>query len=261
MISGIWSIFFYNPLYNGLVFLLSVVPFADVGIAVITLTVVVKLILFPLSIKMVKTQLAVRSLEPELAKLKETHKNDKQEQARQTMALYKKRGVNPFSGFLLILIQLPIIFALYFVFLRGGLPSINQDILYSFIRVPETINMHFLGLVDMSLRSVTLAFLAGVTQYFQIRFSLPPMKPRGEKPSLKEDLARSFHIQMRYVMPVIVFAVAYAISSAVALYWLTSNLFAIGQEVFVRRKIKKRYEDEKAAESQNALSSPIISQQ
>jgi YidC/Oxa1 family membrane protein insertase len=242
--AEIFSVMFYNPLYNGLVFLISVVPFADVGMAVITLTVVVKLFLFPLSIKMVKTQLAVKALEPELTKLKEVHKNDKQEQARQTMALYKKRGVNPFSGFLLILIQLPIIFALYFVFLRGGLPSINEDLLYSFVSTPDKINMDFLGLIDMSMRSIMLAFLAGVTQYFQIKFSLPPMKPRGNIPSLKEDLARSFHIQMRYVMPIIVFSVAYVISSAVALYWLTSNLFAIGQEIFVRRKIKKKYEEE-----------------
>lgn len=244
MISGIFSTIFYNPLYNGLVFLISVVPFADVGIAVITLTVVVKLFLFPLSIKMVKTQLAVRALEPELNKLKETHKKDKQEQARQTMALYKKRGVNPFSGFLLILIQLPIIFALYWVFLRGGLPSINEEILYAFVSIPERINMDFLSFIDMSARSAFLAFFAGVTQYFQIKFSLPPMKPRSNNPSLKEDLARSFHIQMRYVMPIIVFSVAYVISAAVALYWLTSNLFAIGQEIFVRRKIKRKYEEE-----------------
>jgi membrane protein insertase Oxa1/YidC/SpoIIIJ len=69
------------------------------------------------------------------------------------------------------------------------------------------------------------------------------MKARQEgKASLKEDLARSFHIQMRYVMPIIVFGIAYAISAAVALYWTTSNLFAIGQEIYVRRKIKNRNE-------------------
>ncbi|HJO89625.1 MAG: YidC/Oxa1 family membrane protein insertase [Candidatus Pacebacteria bacterium] len=243
MISTIWNTVFFNPIYNGLIFLLDVVPFIDVGIAVILVTVIVKLILFPFSLKMVKTQLAVKALEPEITKLKEDHKDDKQEQARKTMALYKERGVNPFSGFLLILVQIPVIFGLYWVFLSGGLPEINMDILYSFVSTPEKINMNFLGLIDVSAKSVFLAFFAGATQYFQIKFSLPPMKARQEgKASLKEDLARSFHIQMRYVMPIIVFGIAYAISAAVALYWTTSNLFAIGQEIYVRRKIKNRNE-------------------
>ncbi|MDP6387991.1 MAG: YidC/Oxa1 family membrane protein insertase [Candidatus Pacebacteria bacterium] len=246
MFSIIWSTIFFNPIYNGLIFLIGIVPFADVGIAVILLTVFVKLVLFPFSLKMVKTQLAVKQLEPEITKLKETHKDDKQEQARKTMALYKEKGVNPFSGFLLILVQIPVIFALYWVFFRGGLPEINTELLYSFISEPEKVNMNFIGLIDVSAKSALLALFAGVTQYFQIKFSLPPMKARQDKASLKEDLARSFHIQMRYVMPVIVFAVAYAISVAVALYWTTSNLFAIGQEIYVRKKIKNKHENQNA---------------
>lgn len=250
MIGDIFNTVFFNPIYNGLIFLLDTVPFIDVGIAVILVTVVVKLILFPFSLKMVKTQLAVKALEPEITKLKETHKADKQEQARQTMALYKEKGVNPFSGFLLILIQIPVIFALYWVFLRGGLPEINMDILYSFTPVPDSINMNFLGLIDVSKKSILFALFAGATQYFQIKYSLPPMKARSAgKTSLKDDLARSFHIQMRYVMPIIVFSIAYAISAAVAIYWTTSNLFAIGQEIYVRRTIKNKYEEKLASDS------------
>jgi len=94
MIGELFNTVFFNPIYNGLVFLLNV-PFIDVGIAVILVTVVVKLVLFPFSLKMVKTQLAVKQLEPEITKLKEEHKEDKQEQARQTMALYKEKGCEP----------------------------------------------------------------------------------------------------------------------------------------------------------------------
>lgn len=252
MIGEIFNTVFFNPIYNGLIFLLDVVPFIDVGIAVILVTIVVKLILFPFSLKMVKTQLAVKQLEPEITKLKNTHKNDKQEQARQTMALYKERGVNPFSGFLLILIQIPVIFALYWVFMRGGLPEINMDILYSFTPIPDSVNMNFLGLIDVSTKSVLFALFAGITQYFQIKYSLPPLKARSGKASLKDDLARSFHIQMRYVMPIIVFSIAYAISAAVAIYWTTSNLFAIGQEIYVRKTIKKKYEEKMASDSAQA---------
>ena len=103
--------------------------------------------------------------------------------------------------------------------------------------------MNFLGFIDVSKKSIMFAVLAGATQFFQIKYSLPPMKERTGKASLKEDLARSFHIQMRYVMPIIVFSIAYAISAAVAIYWTTSNLFAIGQEIYVRKKIKNKYEE------------------
>ena len=236
MISAAFNFLLYNPLYNALIFFISVAPYASVGIAVILLTVVVKFVLFPLSLKAVKTQVLMRELEPELTKIKKQYEKDKQEQARRTMGLYKERGINPFSGFLVILIQLPIIFALYFVFFRGGLPTVDLTLLYSFVTPPSMVNMEFLWVPDIAGRSVVLALLASVTQYFQINLTMPPLKPRDKNASLKDDLARSFQLQMRYVMPLIVFGVAYFISAAIALYWTTSNLFAIAQEVFVLKK-------------------------
>lgn len=243
MLSTLFHTLLYNPLYNALVFLVSVVPFGDVALAVIVLTLVVKLVLFPLSIKAVKTQMLTKLIEPEVAALKEKYKNDKQEQAKKIMALYKERGVNPFSSIFLLLIQLPIIFALYFVFLRGGLPLVDTSVLYSFVPVPDVVNMSFLGFGDVSERSIILALLAGLTQFFQAKLALPPLKERGEKDSFKEDLARSMHLQMRYVLPVIVAVIAFTISAAIALYWTTSNLFAIGQELYMRKKIRPRYEE------------------
>ena len=240
MLGSIFNTFFYNPLYNGLVFLISSVPLADVGIAIIVLTVSVKLLLFPLSRKAVRTQLIMKELEPELKTLKEKYKNDKQQQARKVMDLYKEKGVNPFSGIALIFIQIPIILALYWVFFRGGLPEVNEELLYSFVSVPKTVNMIFIGLIDMSGKSMVLAALAGITQYFQIKLTLPPLKDRTNNPTLKEDMARSFQLQMRYILPVFVLVFSYIISAAVALYWLTSNIFAIGQEIVVRRKLGKK---------------------
>jgi YidC/Oxa1 family membrane protein insertase len=228
----------FNPLYNGLIFFIDIVPWGDVGLAVIALTILVKFILFPLSIKATKTQIAMRAIEPELKTLKETVK-DKQEQARQMMALYKDRGIKPFSSILLIFVQLPIILGLYWVFFRGGLPEVNIDIVYAFIPVPDLVNMQFLGLIDMASKSIPLALLAGITQFIQARLSLPPLTVRQEGDGFKEDLARSFHIQMRYVLPVVIAVIAYMISAAVALYWAISNIFTIGQEIFVRRKYKR----------------------
>ena len=235
-----FNTFFYEPLYNGLVFLISVMPGTDVGLAVIVLTLLVKIIILPLSHKSVASQAKMRSIEPEMKRVKEQHK-DKQEQARQVMDLYKKHGVNPFSGCFLMLVQLPIIFALYWVFFKGLANNIDQTILYSFVVAPEQINVHFLGFIDMSQKNIILAALAGISQYFQMKLSMPPIpKDDGEKKkgdmSFKDEFAKNMNLQMRYMLPGIVFFVAYSISSAVALYWLVSNLFSIGHELVVKRK-------------------------
>lgn len=239
--TGLFHNFIFEPLYNGLIFLLSVTPLHDLGIAVIVFTCLVKLILFPLSKKSVQTQMMMKKIEPELKKIKEKYPN-KEEQARKTLEMYKQYEINPFSGFFLILIQIPIIFGLYYVFLKGGLPVPNPDLLYSFTPVipADSVNMHFLGLIDISGKSFVLALIAGVSQYFQAHLSLPPVKKsNGEKRSFQEDLAHGMGMQMRYVLPVVVFFVAYSISGAIALYWATSNIFAIGQELFMRKRLIK----------------------
>ena len=97
--------------------------------------------------------------------------------------------------------------------------------------------MSFLGLFDMGGRSIILAVLAGATQFVLSLYTLQKPKPRGDTPSMKDDLAHSFHLQMKYVMPLVVIGIAYTISAAIALYWITGNLFGIGQELFVRREM------------------------
>lgn len=238
MITATWNTFFYEPLYNALIFLVGVVPGGDVGIAVIVLTVLVKFALYPLSQKSIVTQLKMRALEGEISAIKERHKDKKEEQARQTMALYKKHKVNPFSGCVTVLIQLPIILALYFVFLKGLAP--DGGVLYSFVHFPENLNPHLLGLFDLGKKSVILALVAGVFQYFQMDITLPKTKPRvGVGASFAEEFSRSMTTQMRYVLPVMIVFIAYTTSGAVALYWAASSLFAIGQELLVRRGIQK----------------------
>ena len=152
----------FEPLYNALVFLIGIVPGADVGIAVILLTIFVKLILFPLSKKAVHTQIKMKVLQKPLEELKEKYKDNREELAKKMIALYQEHKLNPLSSIALIFIQLPVIFALYWVFLRGGLPEINQDLLYSFVQVPEMINMNFLGLINVDLELATLQRFFGL---------------------------------------------------------------------------------------------------
>jgi YidC/Oxa1 family membrane protein insertase len=236
--STIFHLFFYDPLYNALIFILSVLPHPNVGIAVIILTVIVRLVLFPLSRGAVVTQMKLREVEPEVKALREKYKDNKEKQAQELIALYRTNKINPFASFLFLLIQLPIIFALYFIFFRGGLPNIDMALLYSFVTAPGFVDMH-LGWFDISKPQVIFGALAAGTQFLQAQLSIPPHKP-AEKQSFQDDLARSMNIQIRYVLPVIVFAISFTLSGAVALYWITGNIFTILQELYIRRTLTKK---------------------
>ncbi len=238
MIKNIWDIFFYEPLYNGLVFLISIIPGGSVAISIIVLTIIVKLILYPLSQKSITTQVKMRSIEGEVRAIKEK-KKEKEAQAREMMELYKKHNINPFSGCLTVLIQIPIILALYFVFLKGLAP--NGGVLYSFVHFPENVDSIFLS-IDVAGKSVIFAIIAGITQYIQTAYTMPKIAPLNPgKTSFSDEFSRSMNIQMRYFLPILIVFIAYTTSAAVALYWITSSVFMTGQEYMVRRKagIKK----------------------
>jgi len=240
MWSFIWHTFFFDPVYNTLVFFINIVPGGDVGVAIILTVLLVKTILLPVSIKAAKTQKIMREIEPKLKELKETHKEDSQARAAAMMLVYKDAGMNPFASIFLVFLQIPIIIALYFSVFSGGgvaLPAINVDLLYSFVWTPVEITMNFLGLIDITTKSVWLAIAAGVAQYFQISFTMPKLPPKveGAEPNMKDDFMRNMQVQMKYVMPVIIGVVAYTISAAIALYFLVSSLIAIGQEFYIRK--------------------------
>jgi len=141
MFQTLWDTLLYEPLLNALAFLVSVVPGGDVGIAVVILTILVKIILFPLSRRSIESQAKMSLLAPELKKIKGGGAS-KEEQAKQSFELYKKHKTNPFSGCLLLLIQIPIVFALYYVFYKGL--NFSPENLYSFVSPPTELNMHFL---------------------------------------------------------------------------------------------------------------------
>ena len=232
--SYLYHSFFFDPLYNSLIFLFQIFPWADAGIVVVLLTILVRLILFPLSRKAVVTQVKMAEIGPELSAIKEKYKNNSEEQARKTLALYKEKGVNPFSGILVVIIQIPIILALYQIFLH--FPEVNSALLYSFVSVPENINTTFLGLVDVSAKSAVIALLAAASTYFQFLASMKGQK-ESKGTSFGDNLTRSMQKQMKYFFPVLVFFISYNISGVIALYWLTTNLFSIAQELCVKRKI------------------------
>ena len=233
--SFIFHTFFFDPLYNILIVLFNTLPIVDAGTIVILLTLLVRAIIFPLSRKAVLTQVKMAEIAPDLALIKEKYKDKTEEQAKQTLALYKDKGVNPFSGILVIIIQIPIIFALYQIFLH--FPEVNSEVLYSFVNVPEHINTTFLGFIDITAKNIPIALLAAISTFIQLHFSTKGQpKPKGD--SFGDNLTRSMQAQMKYFFPVIVFFISYHISGVIALYWLTTNVFSVIQDFFVKKGIK-----------------------
>lgn len=239
MWSTIWHGLFFDPIYNLLVLCIDTVPNGDVGLAVVCATILVKVLLLPLSIKAAKTQKVIRLIEPQMKEIKERIK-DSQAQAQAILKVYSDNGINPFASILLMFVQIPILIALYFSVYSGGgiaLPSINTELLYGFIPQPETISMVFLGLFDITQKSMMLALLAGVFQFAHGYYAFPPLPPKdpNEKPSMKDEFTRSMQIQMKYVMPIIIGVVAYSISAIIALYFVVSSIASLLQELFVRK--------------------------
>jgi YidC/Oxa1 family membrane protein insertase len=235
----IYTNFIYEPLYNGLILLADFLPFLDSGVLIIIFTIIVKLVLFPLSKKAVRTQAMMKLVEPQLRSIKEQYKDDRQKQALETMKLYKEKQINPFSSVLLLFIQLPILWALYRIFYSSGLNSVNASMLYSFVELPPTISTLFLGLIDVADKSWVLALCAAISQFFQIKFSAPNLPQKTEKGGFQEDFARNMHMQMKYIFPIMIFFISYHVAAALAIYWTTSNLFMIGQELYIRKQLKR----------------------
>lgn len=232
----IWDTIIYEPIYNTLIFVAQHLSFKDVGIAVVILTVVIRLILSPLSKKSIVSQYKMRSLEPKIAAIK-ARGLSKEEEAKETFALYKSEKINPFSGCLYILIQLPILFALYYVFIRG---IYQPDHLYATLSVENLKNM-FLGMIDITKPFLPLAILAGLTQAIQAFLApKPPAPPAGSSGGFQAQLTKSLSVQTRYVLPIIIIFIANTLASAVSLYWTVANLFSIGQELYFRKTIRNK---------------------
>lgn len=235
MISTFFHAVFYNPIYNALVALVALLPGSDVGVAVILVTILIRLILLPFSLSAARTQRKMKSLEPKIKELKEKHKDNKEKEALETFALYKEAQVNPFASVLTVFIQIPVLLALYWVFYHEPFSSINVARLYSFTPVPHRVSLEFLGLISVAGKSLLLAILAGLTQFFQAHLALSGSLKTSDEKSMQNDFQRVMGMQLKYVFPFIIGVISYTTSGAIALYFITTNLMGSLQEWYVRR--------------------------
>lgn len=222
----------YRPLFNALVLLYEYVPYADFGIAIIILTVLIKLIFYPLGTKAIKSQKALSEIQPKIKEIQEKYKEDKEKQAKEMLDLYKREKVNPFSGFLPLLIQLPVLIAVYKVF-WNGLSAGQLSLLYSFIPNPGTISSMFLGLIDLSKSNMILVILTGILQFLQMKLIVP-----AAKKTKSSNFSDQMQKQMQYITPVFIVIILWNLPAALSLYFLTTTLFTIAQQWLI---IKKPY--------------------
>jgi len=237
LILTIFNEVLYRPLFNALIWLYNTIPFHDLGLAIIILTVLIRLILYPLSKKAIQSQKAMAELQPKIKEIQKKYKN-KEEQVKEMTALYKKYKINPMAGCLPILIQLPILIALFRVF-SAGLDPEQLNTLYSFIQRPESLDFMFLGLIDLSQRSIILALVAGFSQFVLSKMSFPK-KSAGQKKSNKPgglDFSSLMGQQMIYFMPLITVFFGLSFPAALPLYWIVITLFGIFQQYFTKIKL------------------------
>jgi len=248
MISVLKTIIYY-PLYNLLIFLAWLVPGHSLGWAIIFVTLIIRVILLPPSIKAGRAQVRMQMLQPEMAKIKKEIK-DQQAQGKALMALYKKEGVSPFGSCLPLLIQLPIIFILYRVFLNINKFGLNVDNLYSFTPHMDTVNQFFYGLDLAKPELWILPLLAGASQLVLSKMMLPStpkiQSDGSEKPDMADTMAMA-NKQMVYIFPLITIFIARSLPAGIGLYWVVTTLFGIAQQVYINKTIKGNPTEKKEA--------------
>lgn len=234
--SLIYNEFMYRPLLNGLIFIYAVLPMADMGLAIIVFTILIRVLLFPLAHFSLVAQRKMAVLQPKIKEIQEKYKDKKEEQSRKIMELYRDHKTNPFSGCLPLIIQLPVFIALFQVF-RYGLDVSSFEYLYPFVSHPESINTLFLGVVDMSQRSIVLSLLVGASQFVQARTMPQPQQSAPEKGGLSfsHEFGKAMQTNTKYMLPVIMTIVSFSLPSALALYFTISNAFAIVQQMIVNK--------------------------
>ncbi len=217
----------YRPLLNLLVWGYNTIPGHDVGLVIILVTIIIRLLLSPFMHKSLKGQQAMNALQPKLNEVREKHKDNKEAQAKAMMDLYKEHKINPLSSCLPLLIQLPILIALYQVFnkaLHGNLTG-----LYHSVFNPGTIDPTFFNLVDLSKPNIVFAILAGAAQFWQSKMMLP-------KVANQDATAKMMAMQTTYVLPVISVVVALRLPAGLPLYWLITTLFAVAQQYYIAKR-------------------------
>jgi len=246
----------YEPLMNALLFLVKIIPGHDLGVAIIIFTIIIRFILYLPSLSSIKQQRQMQEIQPKLNALKAKYKDNREEYSRQLMKFYKENKVNPFSSCLPMLIQLPILYILFRVFLNvktdpvtGFLVSSEIPNLYGVMQdwfSSHQIKTMFLGLVDLNATgNWILAILAGAAQYFQSKMLMTKQPPKNIPGAKDESMAAATSRTMTYFLPIMIIFFSLKFPAGLALYWFITTLFAVAQQYlyFKKHSVKPEIHD------------------
>lgn len=240
--GNIFDTILIAPLVNALFFIYGIIPGHDFGLSIILLTILIRLVLWPLANKQLHSQKKMQSLQGDIAKVREKAAGDKQKESAMLMELYKEKEVNPFSACLPTLLQFPILIAMFLVFQKAtGSISGVEKLLYEPVKnlayIQQVIsgqipfNTYLFGLIDMAKPSIALAIIAGATQYVQVKM----ITPKRQKTNTKDPQAQMTSL-MNYTFPALTVFIAWTLPAALPTYWITTNLVAIFQQWLIMRK-------------------------
>lgn len=233
---------FYQPLYNVLVFFITIAPARDLGFAIILLTLLIRLVLLIPSQKAIVSQRRMQELQPRLAQIKKKYAGNQERIAQETMQLWKEHKVNPFGSCLPILIQFPVLIALFYV-IQNGLNPDNSHLIYGPLKNTDLTDIHtnFLGLLELTrVNAFILPLIVGGLQFLQLKLTMAKKKKiaEGEQKQDQPSEMDTANKTMTYIMPVMIAVFTASVPAGVGLYWGISTIFAIGQQLIANRKVK-----------------------
>lgn len=234
MFSALFHEVFYRPLYNILIFFYDA-AWHDFGIAIILTTILLKVVLIPLTNKQIESQKKLQEIQPKIKALQVKYKDDKERQTREIMNFYKENKVNPFGGCLPLIIQMFFFFAIYRIIfnISGSGFAVNGADMYTFVSHSETINHFFLHFLDLTAPSIVLAAMTAVAQYFQLKMMIKSQPKQAENTTGEPDITSIMNKQMVIIMPAMILLFGMKLAAALTLYWFVSTLFMIGQQQYI----------------------------
>lgn len=238
-----------NPLINLVLFFYAALPYHDLGLAVIIVTILVRLLVWPLASKQLHSQRAMQRLAPEIAKLRKKANGDKQKESQMLMELYKEKGISPFASLTPVLIQMPLLIAFYYALRHAVVaadiaklaydPIASMPAIKAIIANPETYKTLLFSIVDLAKPSIVIAALAAGAQYIQTKQIMP------KKPADKADTAAQVAQISVLLFPFMTFLFAMSLPSALGLYWFVASLVSIFQQHLILRKDVEEMEAQK----------------
>lgn len=236
IITRAWRNIVYKPILNTLVTIIIYLPGHYLWLSIVILTLIVRTILLAPSLKATRAQRAMQDIQPKLNKLKEKYKDDQARLAQETMHLWKEHKVHPLSSCLPMLIQFPILIALFHV-VQAGLSPDRSILLYGFLAEFSLadINPYFINFNLLERSLLILPIIIGGLQFFQMQLMMARKKKQTEEKSAMPEMETA-NKMMKYMMPLMIAFFTAQLPAAVGFYWGTSTFYGIIQQLVVNRE-------------------------